>query len=172
MTRDRVSRRKEAESEQFTKKFREQGRGQVDEINKESKEDFIENKVKERIMEELKVSLKEQNKLTLERFSGDITGVINGIEEGQEITEDLFRGASQGSEEEMSEGLRKFLAETVKNLLPVGDTTSILNAMGIEMDKRTDANMEEYYERYKQTSEGKARIKEVREEVETEFNKK
>lgn len=171
MSEDRVNKQIETEQKQFTESFRNQGREQVDKINTESKEDYIDREVRERITEELRSKLKAENKITLDRFSGDITGVISSIEEGEEVTEDLFGGAVQGSEEEMSAGLKKFFAKTVKDFLPLGDASAILNAVGLEMDKKTDVDIDRYYEEYSKTPEGEKRIETLREEIESKIKK-
>ncbi|NQU99181.1 MAG: hypothetical protein HQ538_00425 [Parcubacteria group bacterium] len=163
---------KTEQDDQSAQQFREQGRKQVDKIKIENKEETIDQEIKTRIIKELKTVLEAKNQETLKRFSGDITGVVNSIEDGQKATEDLFEGASRGSEEEMSEGLRKLCVKTINGILPLNDAVAILNAIGIEMDGRTNTDIERYYEEeYSQTPEGEERIKKARSDVEREYKK-
>lgn len=138
----------------------------------ENKETLIEERVKSAAIKELKASLKGKNKRILNNCSGDITGVVDQLEKGEKISSDLFKGASEGSEEKMTAGLLNLVTSTFDILKPLDNIGALFNALGASMDDEIDANIEAYYEKYCQTEEGKKRLKEIRSQVESEYENK
>jgi hypothetical protein len=119
----------------------------------------------------LRRSLKEKSTITLDSCKGDITGMVEQLKKGEEITYDLFEGASEGSEEKMTQGLFDLVTSTFELLKPLENMDALFNALRASQDDKIDANIEAHYETYSQTPEGKKRIEEVRLEVELEFKK-
>jgi hypothetical protein len=145
-------------------------------INEAGKGEIIERRVEEMALAELKDKLKGKNQYSLGALKShgkDVMDMTSKLEEGEEATEELVRGAFQGSEKDLAKGFFGMLTLTLNMLKPIENFDAVVSAMNSMMDESVEKNLKaDLYKDYYETEEGRKRLQEIRSQFESEYENK